>query len=794
MPPRDAITAPVAEQPAGEPPGPRATSPPRGVEPRNLALDPLVVRQVKDELLPLLRRVRAEREKLRDRWLRYYRIWSLTHDQQGYRGRTNTYFPVGRRWIEQWVSRLKRDCFPDTDWFACRALREAFEARVPAKSALMTYWFRRHMRLRRHASPWLRQLVMLGTSPVRNVWRASSRMQRALRDVLDDEGRPSGRTVTELERVYDFLGPTFQPVDLFAFYVWPPTVGTVEDASLVFEDLLVPRARLRAMSERPLDPDRPEAGHLYEDVGALAALYDAAIAARGASGRDGTKYDALAQRLADKGFTAPLESTLPAALRPLDVTECMWTVDLKAAGRGKYLVAIGGDDVVMRVQEEPFWHGGGPWLCGKFLEIQNEFYGRGLPEQFDYLQYFCNDLGNQSGDAFVWATNPIAIVDVGAVQDPTSLRMAPGAKWLANPSGIHFTTPNAQAAQAGFEAVSGYLGLADRLTAPSPIGAAGATPGMPEASAGLQLAIAEASVDLRAVVEALEDTVFVPLLERADMLTQQCLDHDITLKIAGADGVELMEHPISVADLVGEYEWAWLGATTALNQQVRAQQMVQGMAVLGQVPPDALAAKGKEIDWAYIIRTYWSVGLGLPDADRVVRDTVKQQATDWKWENALARVGRAGELQVSPADDHVAHAQGHTSLLDGGGGLPEDQRALLTAHIQDHTSFAIAAEVRALQQSLATLAGPQPPTPFGVPPGGAGPPGPPGPGGGNGVGPPPLAGGGPPPGGGPPLPGPPGGLGAGLRPPAPAGQGRIARTRDVADLFRRLPRLPNPLR
>ena len=59
------------------------------------------------------------------------------------------------------------------------------------------------------------------------------------------------------------------------------------------------------------------------------------------------------------------------------------------------------------------------------------------------MQYFVNDLGNQSADAFVWSTNPIAVVDIGAVQDPTSLRMTPGAKWLAQPSGIQFTTPPA---------------------------------------------------------------------------------------------------------------------------------------------------------------------------------------------------------------------------------------------------------------------------------------------------------------------------------------------------------------
>src|SRR4029453_2227498 len=531
---------------------------------RNLALDPEIARRVKHELIPLVCRVRDDRQRLRDKWLRYYRIWSVQHDQQGYRGRTNVFFPVGRRWIEQWVTRLKRDLFPDADWFRCRALREDFEARVPAKQALMNYWMRRHMRLRRHALPWLRQLVMFGTSPVRNVWRCNEREQMALRDVLDEGGEPTGRTKTTVETVADFLGPTFEPVDLFAFYVWPPTVATVDDASLIFEDRCVPRSQVLAFAERPLDPRHPDGDMVYEGVGALLAQYDEALLGRLSSTRNSGKYDALAQRLADKGFTAPLDERLPAALRPLDLTECTWTVDLEDEGPQRYLVVLGADEIVLRVQKNPFWHGSTGWLCGRFTQVTEEFYGRGLPEVFDYLQYFANDLGNQSGDAFVWATNPIAVVDIGAVQDPTSLRMAPGAKWLANPQGVQFTTPPQGAAQAGFEAVSSYLSLGDTMGAPTP--ARPRVPGgRPGPKGGLQAASADSAVDLRAIVENLEDDVFVPLLERSDILAQQCLDRDIILKVAGADGVSLLEQPISVADLIGEYEGEWLGRAGALN-------------------------------------------------------------------------------------------------------------------------------------------------------------------------------------------------------------------------------------
>src|SRR5215470_1361496 len=815
--------------------------PGRGEAPKNLALDPDIVARVRHELVPLVRRTRQERNGvLRERWLRYYRIWSVRHDQQGYRGRTNTYFPLGRRWIEQWVTRLKRDLFPDQDWFACRALREDFEARVPAKVALQKYWMRRHMRLRKHALPWLRQLVTYGTSPVRNVWRAVEHEQTVIRDVLDDDGTPSGRTVEQVEKVADFLGPTFEPVDLFAFYVWPPTAAGLEDATLAFEDRCVPRSRVYALAERPLDPSKPDNGNVYEGVGTLVDLYDSAIANRTGGGtRNPEKYDALAQRLADKGFTAPLDQNLPAALRPLDLTECMWTVDLEDDEPARYLVTLGADELPLRVQRRPFFHGGTQWLCGRFVQVAEEFYGRGLCELFDYMQYFVNDLGNQSGDAFIWSTNPIAVVDIGAVQDPTSLRMAPGAKWLANPAGVQFTTPPQGAAQAGFEAVSNYVGLADTLVAPTPARPMAPAQQAPaQDSAGLAAQLADSAVDIRAVIEDLEDDVMVPLLERSDILTQQCLDRDIILKVAGADGLELVEHPITVADLVGEYEWEWLGTTNALNQQVRAQQMVQGIALLTQVPQDQLGAQGVTIDWPYVLRTFWSVGLGLPDADRVIK-TAKLGPSNWRWENALARVNRADELRVSPQDDHTAHVQGHQHLLESDS-LTEDARVGLQAHVHQHVGLQIAAEAQALSQSLAQLAGPGAPPPGmgppGVPPPGPLPGAPPGgPPGGPPPGPPPGAAGppppmpaGPPPMAPPPLPpvapqgfmpgvpgagvnalarllGPPTGPRParphsddrnkakallGMRPPAPLGQGRVGKTRGLADLFRGLPRLP----
>ena len=545
--------------------------------------------------------------------------------------------------------------------------------------------------------------------------------------------------------------------------------------------------RCNASARRPLDPRAPDGDMVYEGVGALLARYDDAITSR-LTARDSGKYDALAQRLADKGFTAAARSE-PAARAPPagHHRAARWVADLRTTAREPYLVEIGADEIPLRVQKNPWWHGGGDWLCGRFTPVVDEFYGRGLPEVFDYLQYFANDLGNQSGDAFVWATNPIAVVDIGAVQDPTSLRMAPGAKWLANPAGVQFTTPPQGAAQAGFEAVS-ELSLARGHDGGADAGAAARARRSESPKGDLQAAIADSAVDLRAIVESLEDEVMVPLLERSDILSQQCLDRDIVLKVAGADGVD---------------------APRASHLRRRSRRRVRmGMARHdgGAEPAGARAADGAGhcADLADPARSscrrspsrstgptscapFWSVGLGLPDADRVLTKTGPTPASDWRYENALVRVQRAGRDRGLPGRrPHRAHPGAHAAARssrtrargpDGPVGAHPDHVGL--GHCgrgagDDRGAQprwpAPAWDPRGCRRRAGCRASP---VDWGHRPGPGGP-----------------LGAGPPPG---PPPGPPGGAAAavlGMRPAAPLGQGRVGKTRDLGDLFRRLPRLP----
>lgn len=662
----------------------------------NLALDSEIRKRCKDDLLPLLTRVRNDRNTYRETLLRYWRIWSVQRDQQAYKGRQQTYLPLGRRLIENWTTRLVRDLFPQDRQFDILARRKVYEQQAQNLKGLLTYFFDKHTQLRRNATPWARQLVTLGTSPVKVVWRQEEREVRFLEAQFDDDGKVSGRWEAKADTVVSCIGPTFKPVDLFTFYVWPYTVADVDDATLAFEDVLVERTRCERLGRTTILPNGEEKrdgvtyGHVFEDVEELFELQS--------TGQERDKFQAETRRLADKGFTQilDLERKLPMNLIPFDLTECVWNTDLEDEGHPRrYLVTVGSDKVILRVQRLPFFHGRMHWLCGKFREVVNEFYGRALPEEFDKLQYFLNDIGDQASDALVWSMNPIALVDIFACPDPTLLRMRPGAKWPlnTNPSNaVKFSEPPKESAQVGFNTVYNLIAMGREFSDVAPvIGKAPKTRNTSQKN--MELGIQEAQVDVIEVVRSLEVSVMERFLPMAHALVQQYLDRDILLQIQGADGATMIEHAVGVKDIIGDFEFNWLASTKVLNEQVRAAQMTNAIGLLTKLPADQLAAQNAEIGWVDLIRDTFEIGMGLPRPQvlKYIRDKAPQTTIDADIENMLFLNNRGLEVVVSQADNDEEHAVTHQRLLERPD-TPPDVQTLVFKHLQAHVASHMAKE------------------------------------------------------------------------------------------------------
>jgi hypothetical protein len=667
----------------------------------NLAADKDLKSECKDFVIPLLKDTRRDRRTYRETWLRYWRIWSATRDQEAYQGRETLYFAKGRKIIDNWVRRLKRDLFPADDWFAVQALRQSYAERESPTYEILNYFARGDAGVRRNANAWLRQLVMLGTSPVKIIWQQEEESLSVLREILDPDGNPTRKVERTEELVVRNLGPTFRPVDLFSWYVNPVTVRDPEDATLSFEDLLIPRGRVDARAEQWISTKDHDLGTVY-DKQAVDEI-DERMEGGGYTERTQEKWDAERRRLADKGFTNRIDAKTPVKYRPIDITQAIWKrVDGKTGVTERYLVDVALDDIICRIQKLPWQHGMPHMLAGKFVEVVSEFYGRGLPEIFDRMQYSLNDIGNQALDALTYAVNPITVVDLYQVQDPTSLRFRPGAKWLAAPGSVKNFEMSPEPAVVGLNAVGTLMQVMGDLADVVPVGGAGAKARGrgTQSSAGMQLAISEAQVDVRDVVESIEDQVMNPWLERAHSLTVQYLEEPLILRIAGRDGQRFVEQKIDRLDLLGDFRFTWQGSAAQMNQQIKSQQMIQALQIAGQIPPEALQAEGKRISFATLLTDIYSKGLQLPNAKQIVQDIHPKEGTDPSLENDLFRVGRGKEVIVSEADDDAQHLQMHTRLAQQSveADVPAADATLLVAHIRQHQAATMAKKIMAQQQ------------------------------------------------------------------------------------------------
>lgn len=660
--------------------------------------------------------IRRDRLTMHERWLRYHAIWNAERDRQSYEGRSKSYLAIGRKIIESWVGKLKQQLFQADPWFEVQAVREVFEPRASAVRALLDYFSRTQMQIRRHAGPMLRQLVTYGTAPCHISWKVDEERLPVLREIVENG---ISRRSTKMEDVIRYIGPTYRNVDLFAWYVWPTTVCDVTDAEIVFEDQLTTLTRLTELSQSPCVVGSPESGMLIDperlaELKALRTFRD--------SGQSGTspreKFAAEQRRLQRKGFTHRLDDAADLE-NTVDVSLVYYRADLDDTGTTWWELVLACDAYPLRIRKNPWWHGRPPWLAPKFVEIVDEFYGYGLPGTFDRLQYWLTDIMDQTADGLTFSMNPIAVIDAFKVQDPSSIRMRSGAKWMADPTGVQFMEPPKETPAIGISALTSGIRMMNDVANLSP--SAPSSKNRSDTATGAQILLSEALVELHDVLESLEDQWGNPMLRMQHQLTMQCMqDRNLILRVAGAEGAPLVERKISAIDVIGDFEFRWLGSLYTMNQQVRSQQEINFLQVLAGIPPEVWQSQNAEPDFKFLLRNIWS-DMGLRNAQRVVKDKVQALSMDPRIENDLAKVGRGLEIRLSPSDNDEQHAQVHvTAMRDPK--FPEEFKQDLFLHVQAHIAAHMAKQ--ALQQQQEALRaqgmgmGMGAPPPMGAPNGG----------------------------------------------------------------------------
>ena len=217
------------------------------------------------------------------------------------------------------------------------------------------------------------------------------------------------------------------------------------------------------------------------------------------------------------------------------------------------VITVADGSVVLRFEENPFYHGQKPFIVLRYKPEPHFFYGEGICERLKECQYELNDIANQSSDMRKLTLQPIIKIKRQANLDVETLKIAPGMPIpLEDPNDLVFERPPDFTNQLEFvskairEIMQVATGATDVILGQGDVGIAANTLG------GAQIAQEQSNLRFRIPALMLDGAIE----DYGDMLislNQQYFDRKKTIKVFGEQGVEYKE--IAPSDISGKFSY-----------------------------------------------------------------------------------------------------------------------------------------------------------------------------------------------------------------------------------------------
>lgn len=597
---------------------------PYQIDTRNFAEDPEANKQAKAFLGPLLTAARDDRQEFDTLNQQLYNIWDCTTDIRWYLGRADIYFPAGHRAIERAIAKQMARLFPTgNDTIDVRSVpvgdetleRQATD--LDAAKALMWYDLHHLIKLRKKFPAFLRQLNALGTSAWALDYVTSEELAaQSSRQTIRLQQHPTLNLQGNVGPHPEEAGPRGRAVDLFTWYVWPPTTDDLLDAIVVFEDRLVTSDFLKAERDKGrftfTDQQLKDSEGKFPD-NSVWGRSDRLAGRTNVDNPEKLHVLTYAYALWDPpqimATEAPEGETAPP---PTDSEEPGDNT------RAFQFATIGADETLVLARQNPWWHQRCPYVYGRLYPWINETYGRALVYFIRKLQYQMNDTGRQTFDAQTYSLNPIAAVDPALVPDPEAMQYRPGAKWPVAPNSVRWLTiPPTH--RYGFESIRQLFEMIQESAGAATGGQYLPTLGIAkgaETATGQSLLVAASDIDVALVVNSIEEDVLEPMCTLIDATEQQFLpiEGSRILRALGQKAIPLLQDGMSIRrhQLQGTRTYVWTG--NHISEQREQFQKIGGefLKILTQIQPDD---KGRVNLWPFLKNFYRS--FGFPDADNI---------------------------------------------------------------------------------------------------------------------------------------------------------------------------------
>lgn len=568
-----------------------------------------------EKLAPILMDIWSRRQPIEEAWLLYHHAHRGKNTRSFFKSDIfQHYLPAMRRSVEKFVTRGAQMLVPSSDFFevypAAEDIPEMDERAAEVKS-YHEHIFNNRIKVYPFVKQLLRTWCLYGRAIAKTGVEVVTTKSRQIQggDYLRDAD--GNRSMVERQEVW----PTARPVDPFMFYIWPETVSNIESAQIVCEDVFMPYAKYKRLSDqmpkliKPID---------QKDL------------------TEPQWRDSVVRRLSKSNMTTPdgiatpkdgLDADKPPApakqlVGYVHLTECWYNL-----ADGWKMCWIGwnvhGGPLTLRYEGQPVPRP--TYRMATARELPGEQYTTGMGDDLEPMQVLLNDQINMFLEGQAMQFSPPAVVDPDMVSRQNTIKMRPRAIWLANPKGVTWLKPD-DTTKPGLQGIQFTMSMMDSFSGSSPMAEGQTTRNMPRAGFALSSMLNLSLADIKDAAMMIEEMILTPMLADIYNIAVDFTPEDQLIRIPGTNG--LLPHRLQIKNLYGEWAFRWVGSIQSQDTQVRANRLVATLGVLAKLAPmmgQQLMVEGKKIDWEYIWRRVWRDALGERGTGSVIRKLTPEE-------------------------------------------------------------------------------------------------------------------------------------------------------------------------
>lgn len=581
----------------------------------------------------MLTDIRDRRTAQEQQWLLYHAAWRGKNTRSFFRSDMfNHFIPAGRRSVEKYVIRAAQMLVPSPEFFEVYPGAELDDQAGKSAESVRAF----------HSFLWTKKIKPYPF--VRQLLRSYCIYARAI-------AKSYVRVVKDGDQV--MIWPHARPVDPFSFYCWPETVTDLDDAVVVFEDVMMPW----------------ETYELNVSLGIAEKINQGDL-----SNPDWPT--SWTQRLGLQGMVDPTgtQSVRSAGQggeekkTPLVRFVALTDVWIHRGNHWKqfWLVwNVADGPRVVRENKRAF--GRHPYRMAAARDLPGEHYTTGLMDDLEPMQVLLNDQVNMTLEGQATLFSPPTAINPDLVSRQSSIVFRPRAKWLVDPTGVKFMEPQ-DTTKAGYTGISFTMGLMDNYAGMGPLADGTPTRNMPRSGMAVSSLLQLSMTDITDGARMIEDMILTPLMGDLHKLTLEFVPPNQIIKVPGTK--DFPARKLNVGMMDGEWDFKWVGSLQSQDYQVRAQRLVATLGMVSKLYPvvvEDLLRRGKRINVEALFKRVWRDGLGERGADSIIEEIPPQEMMMIQAERLMRAIAE-GEASAAQKRGMKSAAMGKGRPPGGGKG------------------------------------------------------------------------------------------------------------------------------